>query len=781
MPEKKSSRREAMLSEDRSLKPTQYPPQSGEVILPTNSYQSLIEQLEDELINLYDYIQPRGILLVLEEADFKIIKVSDNTNSFLGIAPEHMLGRTLDDFLSESQISRFRQIVYNNFFDSLNLLKIKFSKPDDDCLFLDGIVHRAGGPFLILELEPSVLQNNNFLDFYHFVKASADKLQHLPTLTEMCQSLVQEIRNTAGFDRVMLYKFNSEGHGSVIAEDKKEDLESFLGLHFPCADTKPCHNLMISNWVRLIVDAEAKPAQIISLDRDNDRPIDLSLSVLRGISPCHVEYLKNMRVRASLSISIIKQQELWGFISCHHYAPRYISYEVREACKFLGQVMSKEIALKENNEHSQAKIRAKNIQYQLLERMSREKDFLASLLENEPSILDLVNAQGAVIWWDDNCTSVGKIPPFTEINLLVEWLAQEIKQPVFQTDRLSSIYPAAEQFKDIASGLLSISIGNDNHILWFRPELVTTVTWAGNPNHATVVEQDEQGNSRLSPRGSFQAWQEIVKSRALPWQDYEIEAASELRSSIVNIFIYQANEIARLAKELERSNAELEKFAYIASHDLQEPLNLVSSYVQLLAMRYEEQLDRDAKDYINFAVEGVQHMQTWIDDLLAYSRVGSRTKEFQPLELKTLFDRVVTNLQSQIEAVGAAITCDALPTIVGDATQLSQLLQNLIGNALKFKGERSPQIHLGIQKQKHDWLFCLEDNGIGIDSQFFDRIFVIFQRLHPRDEYSGNGIGLVICKKIIQRHGGRIWVESELGKGSKFFWTIPDRELLCPL
>jgi chemotaxis family two-component system sensor kinase Cph1 len=348
-------------------------------------------------------------------------------------------------------------------------------------------------------------------------------------------------------------------------------------------------------------------------------------------------------------------------------------------------------------------------------------------------LLDLIEAGGVVIWWDERFTSIGKTPEFAEIKFLVEWLTQKIDRSVFQTDCLASLYPEAEKFKDLASGLLSISISADNYILWFRPEFKQTVTWAGNPNDVVVITNTEDADKfRLSPRGSFEAWQEIVNLKSLPWQNHEVETAKDLRTSIVNIVLHQASEIARLAKELERSNAELEKFAYIASHDLQEPLNLVSSYVQLLAMRYKHQLDDNAKDYINFAVEGVQHMQTLIDDLLTYSRVGSKAKEFQPIDLKKIFDRTVTNLQSKITANSAAITCDSLPVVVADPTQIGQILQNLMGNALKFKSDRQPHIHLTVKQQKHDWLFCLEDNGIGIESQFFERIFVIFQRLHAR-------------------------------------------------
>jgi PAS domain S-box-containing protein len=228
-------------------------------------------------------------------------------------------------------------------------------------------------------------------------------------------------------------------------------------------------------------------------------------------------------------------------------------------------------------------------------------------------------------------------------------------------------------------------------------------------------------------------------------------------------------------EELKRSNAELEQFAYVASHDLQEPLRMVASYTQLLGRRYEAKLDKDAREFMSYIVDGATRMKQLIEDLLAYSRVGTKGQEFKPVALEVPLRRALFNLRAGIEEAGAAVTYDPLPTVHGDEVQLGQLLQNLVGNALKFRSNSVPRIHLGVTSSPQEWTIEVRDNGIGIEPQYYERIFMVFQRLHNKGEYPGTGIGLAICKKVVERHGGRIWVESRHGGGSSFFFTLPKR------
>jgi len=233
--------------------------------------------------------------------------------------------------------------------------------------------------------------------------------------------------------------------------------------------------------------------------------------------------------------------------------------------------------------------------------------------------------------------------------------------------------------------------------------------------------------------------------------------------------------LTRQTKELARSNVELERFAYVASHDLQEPMRTVQSFAQLLQRNCGESLKGDNEEYLNFIIDGVQRMQTLINDLLAYSRVSSQGAAFAPANCGEIFAKVLENLQASIKSDQADVTVEPLPVVIGDATQLGQIFQNLLVNAIKFHGKRTPKIHVSVKETANEWIFSVVDNGIGIAQEYFDRIFIIFQRLHTSDEYGGTGIGLAICKKIAERHGGHIWVESVIGEGSTFYFSVLKR------
>jgi len=293
---------------------------------------------------------------------------------------------------------------------------------------------------------------------------------------------------------------------------------------------------------------------------------------------------------------------------------------------------------------------------------------------------------------------------------------------------------------------------------------------AGRVNKLVIVNRDITDRKRAETALQEHKihLEELVATRTA-----ELKSANDQLQQDIRERKRVQQELTRKLEELARSNAELEQFAYVASHDLQEPLRMVASYTQLLGRRYHGKLDADADEFIGFAVDGASRMQQLIEDLLSYSRLTTRGKALTLTEAGAACDAAIGNLQESIKDSNAAISVSPLPAVCADASQLTALFQNLIGNAIKYRNKHKPEVHIDAQAQENEWIFSVRDNGIGIESQYFDRIFQMFQRLHSRKDYPGTGIGLAVCKKIVERHGGRIWLESQPGHGSTFLFTIP--------
>lgn len=721
-----------------------------------------------------DNIQPHGVMVVFAEDDGQILQVSENTEEMLGIPPEDLLEQLLSQWLSTEQTEAIEAALPHMAAPP----QWRWTFPGDLQTQAYAVrLHRSPDGFLVLELDPSAPQDvGSLVSDSNRLRSHLVQLQQTPDLESLCQSAVDAVRQISGFDRVMAYRFNADGHGEVVAEAKRDDLDPYLGLHYPDADTRPCRHLFRSSYLRAIPNARATNVPLVPPQNPRTgASLDCTHSLLRGVVPCHQTYLANMGVQSTLVMSLLKDQSLWGLISCHHQTPRHLSTSLQERCGFLAHATSLELSVKTQASEYSDRTAFQQRLNQLLEAMSATQDWVRGATDNAAVLLDLVQASGAAIYRDGACELLGNTPSQVQVQRLVKLIEPQFEDRVLAYDRLAEIDEAADCYREVGSGLLAvaISVSLRHYLLWFRPEYLQTVRWAGDPRESFCQASLAQETPRLSPRGSFDEWRELVCGQSKPWKSWEVQGALALREAILKVVMRQADELAKLTRELRRSNAELEKFAYVASHDLQEPLNLVSSYVQLLEMRYGDRLDDDAREFIGFAVEGVTHMQRLINDLLAYSRVGSRGQPFAPTSVMAVVRRVEANLQGRIEQSGTMIEYEELPTVMADEIQLMQVFQNLIGNAIKFRGETPPVVSVGAERRSVDWLFWVRDNGIGLNPQFAQRIFAIFQRLHTRDEYPGTGIGLAICKRIIERHGGQIWVESTPETGATFYFTLP--------
>ena len=751
-----------------------------------------------EAIQIPSSIQPYGVLFALSEPEFTIVQVSNNTFEYIGLQPEELLNQKLSFLLDESQIQAIRMCLTEDF-DSVNPLKVSI-KRDDETLKFNGIVHRSLGT-VVLELEPTRLTQDDakFFDFYNLVRSPLSKIQKSSTLSELCDVIVKEIRKITGFDRVMVYRFDDDEAGVVISEAPKEGLDKFLGLRYPATDIpKQARKLYELNLIRLIQNVDYQPVELIpQINPQTNKPLDMSLSVLRSVSPLHIEYLKNMGVAASMSVSLLKDKKLWGLIACHHYgSAKKVSYEIRTVCEFLGQIMSFELAAKEENEDLDYKMKLKSIQSRFIDSITQADDLVDGLTKNPSDLLDLVGASGVAICDRESLFTEGKTPTELQINELVSWVETQMgNEIIYHTDSLKAVYSQAEKFTYIGSGLIAVFISKVQKtcVIWFREEVLQTVNWGGNPHKPIEVLSD--GTVNISPRQSFKLWQETVRNKSLPWKSCEIEAALELRSSIVGILLRKADELAKVNLELERSNDDLDSFAYIASHDLKEPLRGIHNYSSFLMEDYGETLNSDGVSKLETLMRLTKRMENLIDSLLHYSRLGRTELSLHNTDLNDVVNNAVDVIRiSQNKDVDIRIP-RKLPTIECDTTQISELFSNLISNGLKYNDKTEKWVEIGfinpiVDVEEYQLLythssdceppiiFYVKDNGIGIRAKHLETVFRIFKRLHAPNRYGGGtGAGLTIVKKIVERHGGTIWLESTFKGGSTFYFTLqPDRE-----
>lgn len=740
-----------------------------------------------EPIHIPGAIQPHGVLLVLREPSLVICQVSENTQDLLGLPVSQVLGQNLETLLPADQVESTRATLLSGRLEDNNPLKLTL-REDGEARVFNGIAHRHHGR-LFLELEPLMGQEpKHFFGFYHQARGAMSRLRDAKDLRALCEESVREVRRLTGFDRVVIYRFDADWNGQVVAEDRVETADPHMGLHFPASDIpRQARALYELNLLRIIPAVAYVPARIVSLPEEAAHgPLDMSFCVLRSVSPVHQEYLGNLGAGSSMSISLLQEGRLWGLISCTHLSgARYLPYEVRTACEFVGQFMSSFISSKEGSEDYDQRIRAKSIQGRLLERMTKNPDFASELCLDPPELLELTGAAGAAVYFNGRTTVIGKAPGDEQLQGLIRWLVgRPPSQDVFATSCLLRHYPEAEEFKDVAAGLIaaSMSRGRHNYVLWFRPEVVQTVSWGGNPNKPVDLADDQL---RLHPRKSFALWKETVRGKSLPWRDYELEAAGELRRSIIDIVLERSEELLKLNTELQRSNVELDSFAYAASHDLKEPLRGIHNYASLVLREDGELLKATNRTRMDTVVRLTQRMESLINSLLHYAQVGRMELSLRETDLNDVLASVLEVLKPRIEEARAEVRLPApLPVVRCDRVRMMEVFTNLITNGLKYNDKEKKWVEISSRRDPElGNIFSVRDNGIGIKPDYFDAVFRIFKRLHGRDKYGGGtGTGLTIVKRLVERHNGRVWLESQPGEGTTFFFTLDtERESASPM
>lgn len=495
-----------------------------------------------EPIHVPGFTQSFGVLLAMRSGDEMVTQISHNAETVFTQDAVQLVGQKLHVILGDQNAEELLDLLRSGKWKEANPVEISI-RSDGQPVALNAIVHRYDGLDFV-ELEIATPEGAKVAKrSYHLVQAALTRMQQALDTPSLFDAVVAEAQRLTGYDRAMLYKFDKDEHGYVIAERKQDHQDSFLGLHYPASDIpEQARRLYRVNWVRYIPDVRYKPVPLIPVvDEDHARLTDLTHSILRSVSQVHCEYLQNMGVAASMSISILREGRLWGLIALHNDTPRYLPYQMRAACELLGQVLSLRIAALEDNEDSAYKSKTNALQARLLAALPEYKDLAGALVATSPNLLDFIPATGAAVVFGDKIHKLGNSPDDVTIRAILRSTLGYVTAPIFVTDRLQDRMIEARNFTATASGVIAFtaSRAHNVHVFWFRTEQVQIVEWGGEPTKP--VEFDGE-TARLSPRKSFEKWKQEVHGKSQPWLQTEIDAAAELRATMMSLLLEKSSE-----------------------------------------------------------------------------------------------------------------------------------------------------------------------------------------------------------------------------------------------
>lgn len=515
-----------------------------------------LDTCAQEPIHIPGAIQPHGILLALDEPGLRIVMASANVGAMLGVAADDALGLPVGDLLGEELGTRavdHADAVRGEPL-SVRLPSVPLDAADAGSLrgrWVEVAIHRSGKR-IVVEIE-AVAPDSVMLS-YQSARSAMARLVDSRTVPQLADRLAQEIRAVTGFDRVMVYRFDQDWNGEVIAEDRREDLNPFLGLHYPATDIPAqARRLYTVNWIRLIADISYRPVPMVPvLDPATEQPLDLSFSTLRSVSPIHVEYLSNMGVSASMSVSLIVDGQLWGLIACHHYSgPHRPSHEARAASEFLGQIASQMMAERERTDERDAAYRGQTLLSELTAAMVGSGERILEELVQNRATRDVVEAQGVALYFNGEITTAGLVPP----EPVLHRIAALLRRPDGEANashHLAGLDPELEQHSDTAAGAMVVGSAADRWFMWFRPEMPRVVEWGGDPANAKLYS-GEGPDVRLSPRKSFDAWQAVVRHHSHPWSATHHDLANGVRSHTAGLLLHRSREQIAVTESLQRS------------------------------------------------------------------------------------------------------------------------------------------------------------------------------------------------------------------------------------
>lgn len=714
--------------------------------------------------------------MVVQEPQMLLLQVSENLPEWLGVHAQDLIGASLDAVIDDgAELAARLGELDEDESQPYHVADVRFLLGHRSGEQVAMMLHRYGG-VLIAEFERPRTSHSSHRGLYPLVRSFVSQSRDTEGVDGLCERAVRIIKRFCGFGRVKSYRFDADGNGVVNSELADPGYPSYLGLCFPASDIpQQARELYCANRIRVIEDVDYVASPMIPpLNPLTGAALDLSYATLRSVSPVHLQYMRNMETRASMSVSIVVEGRLWGLISCHHASPHAVSFQTRTACELLGRVLSLQIETREAHIQSARMLELRQRIVQLLSAMADHDNVHHGLRALPQVFVGFVGATGAAVVSGAGCDLYGDTPSEEAVMELVGWLSGAGGTEVFHTDNVGRDIAELPALSASVSGVLAVAISeiHSNYLIWFKPEQARVVQWAGRPG------KNIADSGALSPRQSFEQWRQVVEGFSTPWTSSEVEGVHELRLAVLGIVLRKAEELAELSEELKKSNKELESFSYSVSHDLRAPLRHIAGYVDLLTDMESDSLTERGQRFLGTIGESAKFAGKLVDNLLSFSQMGRSVMRWSQVNLQAMVETIQREMQPDYEGRTIEWRVNASAVVMGDPAFLHLAMRNLLSNAIKYTRPRDVAIiEVDVMDRGADFVVRVRDNGVGFDMQYAGKLFGVFQRLHRMEEFEGTGIGLANVKRIIERHDGTVWAEGKQDHGSTFYFTLPKKTL----
>ncbi|UII27471.1 ATP-binding protein [Fulvivirga maritima] len=739
------------------------------------------DHCEDEPIHIPESIQGYGYLFALDYESGEIRLISENVQSLIN--ENQIIGSSFYDFIDGEEYVSFLKETYQRAQSQGVRLPIQFNLKssfikDKKASDYYAVVYQSS-QYMVVELEPA----GEFRDAYsasQFMKlyatSVAPKFKTFKSLPQMANEIVSTIKYVSGYDRVVLFKFNQDNTGKVIAEAKEEEMDSYMNLMYPASDIpKQARDLYKKNWVRLTPDVNLKPSVIIPSVKEGERePLDMTKSLLRSLSPIHLQYVRNQGLEASMSMSLVTHDHLWGIISCHNRKPRYIPQNVRLECENLSQLFSWHLYAKEEElTINRKKVTERSIN-SMLDKTSSNQPIVDVFRNNEKEVLEMTDTDGFLFYTESEIIKLGTVPDLEVLQQIYDGCCEDGKETLVTQD-VREWFADESKLNGIRGVLLAPLVENKSYFTaWFRKEKVIEEKWAGVPEEKSANSPKKE---RLMPRSSFNVHKKTIHNKSKEWNNNDIETAERFNKVFMAHVLEVQERMRKNIDQLQQQSKYKNEFLATLAHELRNPLTPLTVGVTLLEEGENNPME---SKIIGTMKRQLSHMTTLINDLMDVSRItqGKVKLEKERLIINNIIKNAVETCQRLLEEKNHELKLD-LPEqdieLYGDNTRLTQVFVNIINNAAKYT-DIGGQIDVSVKQQGDQVSVKIKDDGAGISKDKLDSIFTMFTQIdaHSTKTKGGLGIGLTLVEKLVTLHDGEIMARSEgEGQGTEFEVMLP--------